>query len=86
MCDSLWLISAPNEKRISRIISRDKITEDTAKRRISNRNNEETLRAQSHIIINNDGSEIALRSKVETALKAMERKIHGWRDMKVFEL
>jgi dephospho-CoA kinase len=86
MCDSIWLITASNEVRISRITARDKIEEAAAKRRLQSRKPESTLREHAHIIIENCGSPIALRSKTETALKAMEREIHGWRGMKVLEI
>jgi len=86
MCDSIWLITASDETRISRITRRDKIDEKAVKRRLQSRNSEESLREHANIIINNCGSPIALRSKTETALKAMSLKIHGWKDCKVLEI
>ncbi|MCL2576949.1 MAG: dephospho-CoA kinase [Defluviitaleaceae bacterium] len=86
MCDSVWLITAPDETRIARITSRDKIDEIAAKRRLQSRNAEATLREHANIIIENCGSPIALRSKTETALKAMSLKIHGWQGCKVLEI
>ncbi|MCL2224143.1 MAG: dephospho-CoA kinase [Defluviitaleaceae bacterium] len=86
MCDSIWLITAPNDLRIARITARDKIDENAAKRRLQSRNPESTLREHAHIIIENDGSPIALRSKTETALKGMKLRIHGWEGCKVLEI
>jgi dephospho-CoA kinase len=86
ICDSTWLIVAPDELRIARVTARDKIDEATAKRRLESRNGDAALREHANMIIENNGSAIALRSKVETALKAMELKIHGWQGMKVLEI
>ena len=78
MCDSIWLITATNELRTARIIARDEITGEAVKRRLASRINEEKLRSHAMIIIENNGSEIALRSKVGVALKGMELNAHGW--------
>ncbi|MCL2457012.1 MAG: dephospho-CoA kinase [Defluviitaleaceae bacterium] len=86
ICDSTWLITAPDELRIARITARDKIDEAAAKRRLESRNGDDALRTHANMIIENNGSAIALRSKIETALKAMELKIHGWSGMKVLEI
>ncbi|MCL2050035.1 MAG: dephospho-CoA kinase [Defluviitaleaceae bacterium] len=86
MCDSVWLITAPNDLRITRITARDDIDENSAKRRLDSRNGDLKLRERANIIIENNGSAIALRSKIETALKAMELKIHGWQGMRVLEI
>jgi dephospho-CoA kinase len=86
MCDSIWLITAPDELRITRITARDGIDESTAKRRLESRNGGLTLREHANIIIENNGTAIALRSKIETALKAMELKIHGWQGMNILEI
>lgn len=86
MCDSCWLIIAPDLLRIARITARDGIDENTAKRRLQSRNGDNALRPHANIIIENIGSPIALRSKIEIALKAMSLKIHGWNGMKVLEI
>ncbi|MDR0273552.1 MAG: dephospho-CoA kinase [Clostridiales bacterium] len=86
MCDSIWLITAPDDLRIARITVRDKIDEALAKRRLASRKGDDALRPFAHIIIENNGSAIALRSKTETALKAMSLKIHGFDGLKVLEI
>ncbi|MCL2388100.1 MAG: dephospho-CoA kinase [Defluviitaleaceae bacterium] len=86
MCDSIWLITAPDDQRISRITTRDKIDESTAKRRLSSRSGDETLKKQANIIIQNNGSLIALRSKIETVLKAMSLKKHGFEGLEILEI
>jgi len=86
MCDSIWLITAPDDLRITRITARDSIDENSAKRRLQSRNGDYALREKANIILENNGSAIALRSKIETILKAMSLKIHGWKDSKVLEI
>jgi dephospho-CoA kinase len=86
LCDSLWLITAPDEIRITRITVRDSITEDAAKRRLQSRNGDAALQAHANITIENNGSAIALRSKIEVALKAMELKRHGWEGLPLLQL
>lgn len=86
MCDSIWLITAPDQTRIDRIMARDSIDETAAKRRLSSRNSEEVIREFAHIVIENGGSPIGLRSKIETVLKAMHLKIHGWDGCKLLEI
>ncbi|MCL1862741.1 MAG: dephospho-CoA kinase [Defluviitaleaceae bacterium] len=86
LCDSIWLITAPDEIRIQRVTARDGIDENTAKRRLQSRKGDAHLRQHANITIENDGSAIALRSKVEIALKAMSLNRNGWHDMEVLEL
>ncbi|MCL1883178.1 MAG: dephospho-CoA kinase [Defluviitaleaceae bacterium] len=86
MCDSIWLITAPDELRISRVTVRDKIDETAAKRRLLSRSGDVALRESANIIIENEGSAIGLRSKIEVALKAMSLKKHGWSGMETLEL
>jgi len=86
MCDSIWLVTAPDEARIARIIARDQINEAAAKRRLKSRNPESTLREHAHIIIQNAAGLIGLRSKTQTALKAMQLEKHGWADCDVLEI
>lgn len=86
MCDSVWLITAPDTERIARITARDGIDDATAKRRLQSRSGDAALRPHANIIIANDGSAIALRSKVETALKAMTLRRNGWAGLEVLEL
>lgn len=70
MCESVWLITAPDSARISRITARDKIDEAAAKRRIESRKGDDFLRAHADVIIENDGDEADLRTKIdETCLK-----------------
>ncbi|MCL2199120.1 MAG: dephospho-CoA kinase [Defluviitaleaceae bacterium] len=86
LCDSIWLITAPDELRIQRVTARDGIDENAVRRRLQSRKGDTHLREHANITIENDGSAIALRSKIEVALKAMSLNRHGWRDMEVLEL
>lgn len=86
MCDSIWLITAHDETRLARIMARDNIDEPAATRRLKARNPESTLREHANIIIENNAGTVGLRSKIETALKAMQLNIHGWAGCKVLEI
>lgn len=53
ICDTTLAIIAPKEKRIERIIQRDKISRDLAEKRISAQISEEELKARSSKVISN---------------------------------
>ncbi|MCL1845784.1 MAG: dephospho-CoA kinase [Defluviitaleaceae bacterium] len=86
MCDSVWLVSASDEKRIERITARDAIDEAAAKRRLQSRAGDDTLRPHANVFIENNGSAIALRSRVEIALKALSHRRCGWVGMAALEV
>ena len=86
MCDSCWLITAPNNIRLERIMTRDDLDADAATRRLKSRAGDDALRPYANIIIENGGSEVALRSKTLMALKALKNGRHGWRGMEVLEI
>lgn len=67
MCDGLsdvWLITAPLETRIQRIIMRDRMTREEALHRINARVSDDELKKSATVIISNDGSYSELRRKV----------------------
>ncbi|MCL1843753.1 MAG: dephospho-CoA kinase [Defluviitaleaceae bacterium] len=87
ICDSIWLVTAPDALRISRITARDNIDDNAAIRRLQSRaGGDAPLREHANIIIQNDGSPIALRSKIETVLKAMSLRKFGWDGLDVLEI
>ena len=61
LCDTTWLITAPDEVRITRITIRDGIDEESAKCRLSSRPGDESLRPHVDVIIENDGDINKLR-------------------------
>ncbi|MCL1877755.1 MAG: dephospho-CoA kinase [Defluviitaleaceae bacterium] len=86
MCDSVWLVTATDDVRIARVTARDSIDENAAKRRLQARAGDSALREHANIIIENSGSAIALRSKIEIALKALSLRRNGWEGLEVLEL
>ena len=66
-CDEVWLITAADESRISRIIQRDGVDKNTAERRLRSRQNEEILKEHADVIIANNSDLLSLRRQVEKA-------------------
>ena len=67
LCEGLsdvWLITAPLEERIRRIIMRDRATREEALARINARVSDDELKKSATVIINNDGSYDELRIKI----------------------
>jgi len=68
-CDMCWLVTASNETRLKRIIARDKIDIETAKKRLNSRNGDEALHPFVDVIIKNNGEYDILRRQVISHLK-----------------
>ena len=64
LCTTCWLITAPETARLSRIMTRDNIDLETAKRRLQSRPGDETLRPHANVIIENAGDPEDLRQFV----------------------
>jgi len=55
ICDYVWLITAPDDIRVSRIKARDGIDAKTATRRLKSRKGDGFLRSYVDVVIQNDG-------------------------------
>lgn len=55
LCNTIVVITAPEEVRIRRVTLRDRIDEQSVLRRIANQKPENELLASAHIVLNNDG-------------------------------
>lgn len=55
-CDKVWMVTAPEELRIKRVMARDGISEDEIKRRINLQMSDEDKAAKSDVVITNDCS------------------------------
>ena len=64
ICGSVWLVTATNEARLARIISRDGIDAETATRRIKSRAGDDSLRPHADVIIENNTDLASLRRAV----------------------
>jgi len=69
ICHETWLVTAPDEKRIQRIMQRDGIDYEYAKKRLSSRKTDEELRQYVDIVIENDSGQEALMQKVSQSLR-----------------
>ena len=65
-CDVVWLVTAPEEMRLSRIIARDGLTLEAAQARMRNQRNISPESAQA--VINNDGDLESLKEQISAAL------------------
>lgn len=66
--DSCWLVTAPHDVRICRIMARDHISYEAAERRLSARKGDAALRPYADVVIENDGDFNQLRKKTLAAL------------------
>ena len=64
LCDRCWVITAPKETRLQRIMARDNISLDEAELRLKNRLPEEELFKLANVVIKNDGDLNNLRYDV----------------------
>ena len=70
ICDEIVAVIAPYDQRMHRIMTRDSITEDMAKRRMAAQQADDFYCRDGVTIIHNDGSEKALISAAEVALNS----------------
>lgn len=64
MCDEIVAVCAPDEMRINRIILRDGLTHEEAKRRISSQMTQEEIAEKSDVVIVNDGEPEEFRREI----------------------
>ena len=68
-CDEVWLVTADDEARASRIIKRDGVDKATAEKRLKSRQNERNLARHADVVIENNGDYMSLRGRVENLRK-----------------
>ncbi len=71
LCSSCIGIIADKTLRIRRLMSRDGLTEEEAKNRISSQKTEDFFRQNCDYIIENNGEETALRHELDSILKEL---------------
>ena len=64
ICNSLWLVTAPDHVRLARIQARDNIDLQTATHRLNSRSGDNALKQYADIIIENNGDLESLRGNV----------------------
>jgi dephospho-CoA kinase len=71
MCDIIISVTANDDIRLKRIISRDSITEAQARQRMNAQLSEEFFRANSDFVIENNGSEAELSAKTAQIIESL---------------
>lgn len=56
LADELWVVTAPESERIRRIMERDSISEDNARKRLEAQEDEQRILAEADRVIVNDGN------------------------------
>jgi len=74
--DYILLVTSPLEKRIERIMNRDKISKEEILSRINAQMSDDEKKKKSHFIINNDSTEEELQKKAKLFLGIFEKLIH----------
>lgn len=69
--DAVWLITAPENVRLSRVVNRDKSRRETVLARMRLQLTDEEKRARADVIIDNSGTEEDLRKNVKAAVAAI---------------
>ena len=69
-CDEVWLVTASDEVRVSRLMGRDGIGKTAATKRLSSRQNEENLKIHADLVIVNNEGIPALRKQVSKLIRA----------------
>jgi len=72
--DALWVVTAPREAQIGRLVAGRGLSRDEAELRIDAQPPQEVKAALASVVITNDGSKADLRLKVETAWANIARR------------
>lgn len=72
MCDTVWLVTATDETRLSRIMDRDNINHAAATARLQSRAKDDILRPYANVIIENNTDLTSLRAQIERNLSLEE--------------
>ena len=74
LCDEVWLVTAPEEVRIARVMARDGISEELVRGYMASQMPEEGKRARSHRLLDNGGTREQLYEDIEEALAAITKE------------
>jgi len=69
--DAVWVVTAPREVRIARLVTDRGLTPEDAARRIDSQNPEQEKVRRADVVLANDGTLDDLRQEVERAWKRM---------------
>ena len=71
LCQVTVAVTAPAEMRVQRLMARDGISEDYAKKRIAAQHSDDWFREKCDIVLENDGTEAAFRNKCLAFLQGL---------------
>ncbi len=74
LCDEVWLVTAPEEVRIRRVMERDGISEALVRGYMASQMPEEEKRARSQRLLDNGGTREHLYEDLEEALAAITKE------------
>ena len=74
LCDEVWLVTAPEEVRIRRVMERDGISEELVRGYMASQMPEEEKRARSQRLLDNGGTREHLYEDLEEALAAITKE------------
>ena len=74
LCDEVWLVTAPEEVRIARVMARDGISEELVRGYMASQMPEEEKRARSQRLLDNGGTREQLYEDIEEALAAIAKE------------
>ena len=74
LCDEVWLVTAPEEVRIRRVMERDGISEELVRGYMASQMPEEEKRARSQRLLDNGGTREQLYEDIEEALAAITKE------------
>ena len=69
LCDTIVAVTAPVEVRVQRLMQRDQISEDSARRRIAAQHDESWFRQHCHHILENDSTQAHFQEKCVAFLR-----------------
>ena len=75
ICDQVWLVTAPQEDRITRIMVRDHLSKEEAYARLKNQNNILPMQKIDVILQNGGTDKTLLFAQVDTVLKNLDLKV-----------
>ena len=73
--DTIWVVAAPRETRIDRLVRERGLTAEDAAQRVDAQNPEEAKIRRADVVIHNDGSLEELRARVLSAWRALTERI-----------
>ena len=76
-CDEVWVVYAPEDVAVARLVARNGLTVDEARERLRAQLPIEEKRARGDVVIENNGSLADLRAQVDQAWAGLLRRARG---------